>query len=84
MSRRRSRFRHKGEEYVRTYRKGEKWINQCVCCQARGYDPDMPDIIMQSHFYGDRADGFAARYLKKHFKPLALDERGLCEVCSKR
>lgn len=84
MSRRRTRFRHKGEEYVSTYRnKGEKWINQCVQCQARGYKPDMPDIVMEGHFYGDRG-GFAARYIRKYFKPLALDERGLCEVCSNR
>lgn len=75
----RDRTTHKGEEYVKMYRL-EKWINQCLNCQHRGYNPEMPDEVAQNS-YG--RGSFAARYVKSQFKPLPLDENGLCEMCRK-
>ena len=75
----RNRAIHKGEEYVNMYPCLRKWINQCVQCQARGYKPDMPDIV--AHNWWTNGSPFTARYIRKHFHPLVLDERGLCEVC---
>lgn len=76
----RDRGTHKGESYVTMYGL-EKWINQCQACQARGYNPDMPDEVAQNWY---QRGGFAALYVRKTFKPLPLDGMGLCEVCQRR
>ena len=75
-SQHRDRSTNKGEEYVKLYRL-EKWINQCLGCQARGYNPDMPDEVAQNK-YG--RGGFCAQYIRHQFKPLPL-HNGLCEMC---
>jgi len=76
----RERNQDKGEDYVTLYRL-EKWINQCIGCQARGYKPDMPDEVAQNK-YGRGTT--AARYVRAKFRPLALDENGLCETCRRK
>jgi hypothetical protein len=70
----RDRATHKGDEYVKMYRL-EKWINQCIRCQARGHKLDMPDDIGHN--------GFAAKYIRSKFRPLSLDQNGLCDLCQK-
>jgi hypothetical protein len=50
-----------------------KWINQCVCCQHVGHKPELPEEIYP---------GGAAQNLRRYFRPLALDARGLCEQCA--
>lgn len=46
-----------------------KWIVQCVVCQCTGYKVNAPEKF------------FGRAHLVKYFKPLALDERGICPVC---
>ena len=85
-SRHYDRSANKGEEYIRSYPELQRWIKQCGQCQARGYDPNMPDEVGFVSAYW-KAKGWpnlhTARYIRKYFKPLALDECGLCEVCSR-
>ena len=64
----------KGEEYIRKFPKFKRWINECVCCHKKGYDPSIPEKL---------GDGLGVYYIKKYYKPLELNEIGLCSVCSK-
>lgn len=78
MSRRKNRIRgNAGEDYVQHYPELKKWINQCVCCQARGYNPNMPKGV--GGFFCTIQTG---NYLRKTFRPLAVNEFGLCEICA--
>jgi hypothetical protein len=69
--------KNQGEEYINGFPQFKKWINQCTCCQVRGYNPSMPDHI------GDYDKHLGAYYIKKYFKPLSINEDGLCEQCYK-
>jgi len=63
----------KGEEYLQMYPESTgRWMNQCVACQPKGYQPDMP---------GDIYAGVLARNLRRYFEPLDLDESSMCEQC---
>ena len=62
----------RGEEYIQAFPKFKKWINECICCHRKGYNPAMPNKI---------SEGFGAYYIRKYFRPLELDEKGLCAVC---
>ncbi len=63
----------KGNEYLTMYPKlRRRWINQCVACQAQGYKPEMPKDIHP---------GIAAQNLRHYFRPLGVDENGLCDQC---
>lgn len=68
---------NKGEEYIKTFPKLEKWINECVCCHRKGYDPLMPNKITTV------TGSLEVYYIKKYFKPLTLNEEGLCSQCEK-
>ena len=69
--------KNKGEEYIDAFPKFKKWIKECGRCHYRGYDPNIPDQIT-------RIEGSMGSYfIKKYFKPLKLNEEGLCEHCSK-
>ena len=72
-----------GEEYVRQY-KLDKWTNQCVCCQERGYKPEMPNPGKPQ--MGGSVREWAAwtrfRTLRRYFRELPLNEDGLCEHCA--
>ena len=35
-------YNKKGEEYISAFPKFKKWINECSCCHAKGYNPSMP------------------------------------------
>lgn len=67
----------KGEEYLNAFPKFRKWINECVCCNCKGYNPDIPDQI--THVEGS----LGSYFIKKYFTPLRLDENGLCDLCAK-
>ncbi|RTQ47909.1 hypothetical protein EJV47_18510 [Hymenobacter gummosus] len=60
------------ELYLRMYPALQRWLNQCVICQAQGYRPDMPAQIYP---------GGAAHNLRRLFRPLALDELQMCATC---
>ena len=63
-----------GEKYLRMYpRPTGRWMNQCLSCQRKGYNPNMPKVI-----YPNTA---LASNLRRYFEPLELDESGLCEQC---
>ena len=36
---------NKGEEYITAFPKFRKWINECICCHEKGYNPAMPEKI---------------------------------------
>ena len=66
----------KGEEYIKAFPKLKKWINICQCCHAKGYNPLMPDKITVVE------GSLEVYYIKKYFKPLSIDENGLCKICA--
>ena len=48
-----------------------------MCCHRKGYKPDMPETI-------SIVEGAMDTYfIKKYFKPLQINEDGLCETCEK-
>ena len=63
---------NQGEEYIQAFPKFKRWINECICCHTKGYDPSMPEQI---------GEGLGAYYIKKYFNPLSLNKDGICEVC---
>ena len=68
---------NEGEEYINAFPKFKKWINECICCHEKGYKPNMPEKITT-------VDGSLEVYfIKKYFKPLPLNEDGLCPQCEK-
>jgi hypothetical protein len=60
-----------GEKYLRMYPGLEKWMNQCVICQAKGYKPELPEKL---------TPGGAAQNIRRYFSPLTIDG-GICEEC---
>ena len=69
--------KNEGEEYINAFPKYKKWINECLCCHEKGYNPSMPDKI-------SKVEGSLGVYfIKKYFKPLPLNEYGLCPHCEK-
>ena len=69
--------KNKGEEYVSKFPKLRKWINECVCCHDKGYNPMMPDKITTVE------GSLEVYFIKKYFKPLELNKDGLCKTCEK-
>ena len=45
-------------------------------CHTKGYKPEMPEHIDGEH-------SIAANNLRRYFKPIAVDELGICEQCAK-
>ena len=66
-----------GEAYLNSYPKLRKWINECQCCHIKGYKPNMPDKITIVE------GSLEVYFIKKYFKPLELNEDGLCKTCAK-
>ncbi len=68
---------NKGEEYITAFPKLRKWINECICCHEKGYNPAMPEKITI-------VEGSLEVYnIKRYFKPLELNQDGLCPQCEK-
>ncbi|OUS70282.1 hypothetical protein B1748_29030 [Paenibacillus sp. MY03] len=70
----------KGEEYLKMYPSLMKWINQCIACQSIGYKPDLPHELAT---YDGINMSAAAANLRRFFKPMSVDEIGLCDTCKK-
>jgi hypothetical protein len=49
-----------------------KWMVQCVVCQVVGYKHDAP------------REFFGRHHLVRHFRPLEVDEAGVCVNCKAR
>jgi hypothetical protein len=64
------------ELYLKTYPKLNKWINECCICHSKGYKPDMPE-----HIGGEYS--VAANNIRRLFKPLELNDDGVCLQCSR-
>jgi len=67
----------KGQEYIDAFPKFKKWINECSCCHRKGYNPNMPEKITVVEWSSE------VYHIKKYFKPLSINEDGLCDVCEK-
>ncbi|MDE6442402.1 MAG: hypothetical protein K2L12_06610 [Clostridia bacterium] len=66
-----------GEKYIEQIPRLKKWINECICCHKKGYKPNLPEKISS-------VDGSLDVYfIKKYFKPLSINQDGLCDVCAK-
>jgi hypothetical protein len=65
----------KADLYLRQYPHLHQWVNVCGGCGARGYKPDLPDNIYP--WFSVAADN-----LRSYFRPLGLNEMGLCEQCA--
>ncbi len=68
---------NEGEEYINAFPKFKKWINECLCCHEKGYKPSMPDKITIVE------GSLEVCFIKKYFKPLPLNEDGICQQCQK-
>lgn len=68
-------MKESGEDYISQFPKLKKWINECALCHKKGYNPSLPDQIS---VVDGAQDVF---YIKKYFKPLKINEDGLCDVC---
>lgn len=67
-----------GLHYLRTYPRLMKWINTCGGCGAIGHKPELPKEIT-------RRGGqwtVCAQNLRSMFNELAVNDAGLCEMCS--
>lgn len=64
----------KGIAYIQKHPEFEKWINECMRCHRKGYNPSMPEHIGGEYSWG-------AFFIKKYFTPLELDENGFCCYC---
>jgi hypothetical protein len=53
----------------------KKFLNQCVICQEVGYDPEK---IKKKEGLGFQIN------LKKFFRPLEINDIGICADCAKR
>lgn len=71
-----------GIEYIRQYPKLKKWVHTCVCCGCSGYDPNMPEMLTANWGQGE-VKTVKAHYIKKYFKPMSVNDLGMCEVCQK-
>ena len=71
------RDKDKGKEYIRKFPKFKKWINECVCCHRKGYNPNMPEKITIVE------GSLEVYFIKKYFKPLKINDDGLCEICER-
>ncbi len=71
-----------GFDYLKKYPKLKKWMNTCVCCGNTGYDPDMPEDLTRNCGQGEFVTA-AAPNIRRYFKPLRVNEAGMCETCEK-
>ena len=66
-----------GEEYIDAFPKLKKWINECICCHEKGYNPSIPEKITTV------VGSLEVYYIKKYFKPMSINHDGLCPQCDK-
>ncbi len=68
---------NKGEQFIQTYSRLNKWINECIYCHKRGYNTKLPEKIWE---WGMSIE---VHLIKKYFSQLDLNEFGMCRVCAK-
>ncbi len=61
------------KQYLKDYPKLNKWVNECVVCHAKGYNPRIEL----------KEEKIVVSNLKKILPPLELDESKMCPVCAK-
>lgn len=71
-----------GSNYIQQFPQLKKWINTCVCCGESGYDPSLPEVLTSSWGQGE-IKTVAADHIRKFFKPMCVNELGICEDCQK-
>ena len=71
-----------GLSYIQQYPQFKKWINTCICCGEKGYDPGMPHVLTTSWGQGEIETAGAAN-IRKYFKSIGVNELGICEECQK-
>lgn len=69
---------NKNDKYIERCTVYKKWIVECACCGRKGYNPNMPNRIM-----ADEIGNSGTVFIRNNFRPLKLNEYGLCEVCEK-
>ncbi|MBO5066107.1 MAG: hypothetical protein J6D06_08350 [Clostridia bacterium] len=60
-------------QYLTSYPKLNKWINECNICHFKGYDPQI-DV---------KEEKIAVKNIKSLLPPLELNEDGICPMCKK-
>lgn len=71
-----------GPDYLLQYPKLNKWMNTCICCGTTGYKPDMPEVLTTRWGQGEH-ETEGAYNIRKYFRPLNVNEIGLCENCAR-
>lgn len=71
---------NQGEDYLKRYPNLSKWIIQCRSCGQKGYRTDLPEQIHPSDAVPHLQ--WNDKYIRKYFKPLELDNRCYCNMCS--
>lgn len=74
--------RNEGASYLSSYPKLQKWMNTCVCCGAVGYKPETP-AALTTRFAGEEFETRGAQNLRRFYRPLKVNEDGLCETCER-
>lgn len=71
-----------GLNYIKSYPKLKKWINECIVCGSVGYKPELPEKLTSNLGNGE-FQTFGADNIRSYFQPLAVNELGICEECQK-
>lgn len=72
-----AKYKDDGKAYLSMYPQiAKRWINECIGCHVQGYKPDMPEKIDNS---GNQ--GIMKYNVMRYFKPLPVDDIGMCEQC---
>ncbi|MCG7980257.1 MAG: hypothetical protein G8D89_00370 [gamma proteobacterium symbiont of Clathrolucina costata] len=68
------RFKHQHQktELLESLKGFEKYLCQCVVCQEIGYDPIKLESRENKHFQ---------KRAKENFKPMKVNDIGICEQC---
>ncbi len=74
---------NEGLDYIRQFPKLKKWMNTCICCGSTGYNPDLPKELTANWGQGEYTTA-SARYIRKYFRPMKVNELGMCEICEKQ
>lgn len=67
------RKRPSGDNYLATYPRFLKWMNQCGACGRKGYKPEMPP---------NDDPKFSGQNLRSYFEPLPVNDISLCAQCA--
>lgn len=59
--------------YLKNYPELHKWINECVVCHAKGYNPQIEL----------KEEKIAGNNLKSILPPLEVNELSMCAICAK-